>query len=886
MKLYSKMEQNITDSSIQSQKKPLRVFRFLRRTLIFLFVLIIFLAGSGVIIVYSYQDEVKEYIIGELNKQLNTEIIVDGKDIDFTVLRNFPYASLDFKNVKALDANQNKKRDTLFKAGNISFQFNLRDVFNRKYDIEKVEFQNVDLRIKIDKNGKDNYHFWKPSADSSNTAFSFALEKIILKDIHLLYTDQRSKQNIDVLIKDCNLAGAFSNENYSLETTADLYVNHIKAEGINYLRRKNIHAEVGLNVNNKTASYKIKDTKLKIENLLFEIVGNIINSEQLIVNVGIRGKNMDVRSVLSLIPEQYKNKINDYESNGEFYFNSTIQGTWSNDQIPQIKAYFGIKNADITQIKDNIVLHQVNLKGQYTNGNNSHSETSSLILMPFSANIEQGSITGELSLQNLNNPSFNGKIKANISLAKLQQFIKIDTIESITGHLKIDAFYSGEGKNVNTGNYEKINTSGELWISDMNIKLKNNILDFTKINGDFNFDNNDLIVNGLNGKISESDFDLKGSFKNIMGFLLKQNEDITIDATLRSDYINLNEVLANKKEDAVSEGKYKLKFSERINVNLNSEIQHLVFRKFDATNIRGIIKLQDKKMIVDPITLSTMNGNIITSGLVDGSDSSKLLVTCFSDVNKINITQMFQQFENFGGTAITDKNIKGVATLKIQFASVLSPELKMDIDKLYAGVDMTIENGELNNVESMRGLSRFIELKELENVRFATLKNLIEIKNQVIIIPKMEIRSNAINITASGTHSFKNDINYKIKLSLNELLSKKAKQAKKQNEEFGEVADDGLGRTNIFISMSGTVNKPIIKYDSKSAIQNVKQDLKVEKQTLKMVLKDEFGLFKKDSTLKSPKQESTKINVKWNEDEKVEEKKQIKKPKKKEEEDF
>jgi VCBS repeat-containing protein len=248
---------------------------------------------------------------------------------------------------------------------------------------------------------------------------------------------------------------------------------------------------------------------------------------------------------------------------------------------------------------------------------------------------------------------------------------------------------------------------------------------------------------------------------------------------------------------------------------------------------------------------------------------------------------MFESFENFGQTAVTDKNLKGLATAKIQFASMLSPELKMDPDKLYAGVDMTIENGELNNVETMKSLSRFIELKDLENVRFSTLKNQIEIKNQIINIPKMEVKSNAINITASGTHTFNNEINYKIKLSLNELLSKKAKNAKKENDEFGVVADDGLGRTNIFLSMTGTIDHPVIKYDSKSAIQNVRQDLKVEKQSLKTILKEEFGLFKKDSTLNPKKPvEDGKFIIKWDEADKREEKKVLKAPKKKEEDDY
>ncbi|HSH66566.1 MAG TPA: AsmA-like C-terminal region-containing protein, partial [Bacteroidia bacterium] len=376
---------------------------------------------------------------------------------------------------------------------------------------------------------------------------------------------------------------------------------------------------------------------------------------------------------------------------------------------------------------------------------------------------------------------------------------------------------------------------------------------------------------------------------NIVGYVLKDKQDIEVEATLHSNHLNLNELLANKQEGEARQSRYKLKFSEHINVNLNSEIEQLQFRNFEATDIKGIVKLKDKKLVVDPITFSTMNGSITTSGLVDGSDTSKLTVTCFSDVNKINISQMFLEFENFGQSTITNKNIKGEATFKIQFSSELSPELSMNMSKLYSSVDLSIENGELNNVEAMKSLSRFIDLKELENIRFATLKNQIEIKNEMIHIPKMEVKSSAIDLTASGTHSFDNRINYRIKLALNDLLARKAKRAKKENDEFGEVADDGLGKTNLFLLMSGTVEKPVIKYDSKSAVQHVKQDLKSEKQTVRSILKDEFGLFKKDTTLSNgknrSKQPAVRNKIKWEEADKKEERKVLKKPRK-EEDDF
>ncbi len=883
--------ENEVDPQLPSNKKSPLIFRMLWRFIIFLFILFAFVFTGALLVGYYYQDEVKGYVISELNKHLNTEIIVDGKDIDFTLIKNFPYASVDFKNVKALDAVKTKDKDTLFTAGKISLQFNIVDVFHKNYHVKKIKIDDADLKIRIDKNGNDNYHFWRSSPETDSTAFSFALEEIILNHIQFSFKNYRTKQSADVLINNSKLSGHFSTEKHSLEIESNILINRIVTDGRTYLRKKNIQVELALEVDNTIQSYKIKKGKIKIENLLFEVVGNVMNESQagneLIVNIGVRGENMDIRSVLSIIPNQYKDRINDYESNGEFYFDAVVKGSLSENKMPFIEANFGIKNADITHIKNNIVLHDVNLKARYSNGNKANAETSLLELTAFSATINNGSVAGELLINNLNDPSVEAKIKANISLEELQKFIKIDTIESITGQLKMNASFNGKWNNINSTNYQDITAKGNLAITDMNVKLKNNSLEFTNINGDFNFNNNDLMVNELKGNIANSDFDLKGIFKNSIGFALNENQDITIEATLHSKNIDLNELLANKEEKKQSTSKYKLKFSEHLNVNLVSEIEHLSFRKFDATDIRGIIILKDKKLMADPIQLSTMNGNITVSGLVDGSDSTKLLITCFSDVNKINVSKLFTSFENFTQSSITDQNIKGLVTAKIQFASVLSPELTTDMSKLIATIDMTIENGELNNVESMKSLSRFIELKELNSIRFATLKNSFEIKNQILSFPKMEIKSSAINITLSGTHTFNNDINYKIKLSLNDLLSKKAKKAKKENNEFGELADDGLGRTNIFLTMTGTVEHPIIKYDSKGAIQNMKIELKKEKNTLKTILKEEFGLFKKDTTLnRKTKKEETKFIIKWDEVDKKEEKKELKLPKKKEDDDF
>jgi hypothetical protein len=134
----------------------------------------------------------------------------------------------------------------------------------------------------------------------------------------------------------------------------------------------------------------------------------------------------------------------------------------------------------------------------------------------------------------------------------------------------------------------------------------------------------------------------------------------------------------------------------------------------------------------------------------------------------------------------------------------------------------------------------------------------------------MDIASSAISISASGVHSFDNIVEYHLKLLLSDILAKKAKKARKDVEEFGVVEEDGLGRTSLFISMKGPVSDPIISYDSQGARAKIKNDLVKEKQTMKQLLKEEFGLFKKDSSIvKSPKdpKKQSKVIISFDEDE-------------------
>src|ERR1035437_2307335 len=205
-----------------------------RIVLSFVFLFLITVVTLAVI-TFAYENEIKDYMIRQLNKNLKTKVIVNGKDILLTLLKNFPYASLDFKNVIMLEAPISNlmpdkkgnvkflKLDTLFSATSISLQFNILDVLRKKYVVKKISAENGKVKLRIGADGSQNWDVWKGSSDTTvaTEESGFNLKKFSLENIALFYFDFKNRSDVSCLIRSGTLGGAFTSKQYDLAVNGD-----------------------------------------------------------------------------------------------------------------------------------------------------------------------------------------------------------------------------------------------------------------------------------------------------------------------------------------------------------------------------------------------------------------------------------------------------------------------------------------------------------------------------------------------------------------------------------------------------------------------------------------------------------------------------------------
>lgn len=860
--------------SADMENKPLPFYKApvfrkrLRKALITLSVLAVLVGSVGIFIGYFYEDTVKSIIISQLNKRLNCKI--DVREIEFSIFEKFPFASVHFMDATVYDAfpdtanmkeeagkktkkYQAYKNDSiLMKAKDVYLQLSIWDMIFGKYSVQRVEVSNARIQLKVFPNGEENYDILKPSEDTVSTDdFSFDLQKLLLNNVAISYMDYPAQQDYAILAKEVMLKGAFTEDRYDLGVYGEVAVYKIKSYGENYFRSQNTSVDFTMIVDQTQETVTFSSGEINIGGMALSLMGYVAwGDAREELDLTVSGSDLPLQAFMDEIPAMWQPYISAYDGSGRFDFNALVKGSYAGENVPVFSANVSLVNGEISQKKTGITLTDVSLKASYTNGDRQNSATSVIKLSEFSARLKQGMVSGSFVMKNFNKPDITLNAKGSMDLAELHDFIQSDTISAMSGKVEFDLLYKGQLDNTSgfTGaDFVQSTSSGTLKLSDANFEFRDNKLRFNGLNGNFEFSSNDVISKDFKGKIGNSDFFINGYFRNVLPYIFLKDERLQVNATFVSQNIDLDELLQYQ----VSSGDtvLRLDLSPKLDLNFNVNVRNFNFGKFKATDIKGGLKIRNQQILVSSFSFWAMDGRVSATGLIDGSRQDKLLISCDAHLEHVDIRKMFYQMNNFGQEHLRDEHLKGFLTANIVMGSVWSNTFDVDLSTIYANASITIENGELLHYAPIEGLSEELKNRNFSNIKFATLKTSISIKDQIITIPPTNIVNDAVDVDIYGTHTFDNVIDYHVSVLYAEILNNN----REKQSEYGQIEDDNLHRERYFFRITGTTENPIYqKVDKKAYKENISTKWKEEKQNLKELLNKEFNWFKKD-TLKTKK---------------------------------
>lgn len=825
----------------------------LKKVLIWIFAVFCLLAGAASILGYIYQDEILLKSTKQLNAYLNTEIVPEKMEVSF--IKKFPYASVELQNVIAYESWAHSNKDTLFQFEAVYLKFNLFDLYNGIYNLEAAEFSHGKAHFKTDESGAINYDFWKASnsSDSAQSNFTFSLKKVNFNEVEYIWERASEKERIHVLINQAVTRGDFSSNAFQMDIDGVFDIQTLQFDQLQLLSGQRLNLDVGFQVELQENRYQLYRGNITLDNTLNLSVTGSISSDAYLFDLS--GEEIALHQALSILPLAQQRQLADWSFSGSCDLSIHLEQK-QNENTPLIQADFDLRNADWSQKNGKGAIQGLQANGNYTNGSKRNASTSRIRLNTFSATKNETEIKGQLDLLNFDQTRLKAQFECKGTLEDLNELISIDTLSNIHGAIEAECAIQLELINLFASEPTSIgefSTAGFFQISDAQFELRDSPLKVSAIHADGQLENEVLDLDSLSGLLFGSQVSFNGTIQNVFSWSPQKTSNVLGNIEVNAFNYEKWEMLFNE-----SSGDSTSEWPRQFTVDARLVLGHFQKGKIAADSIVTRVTYSQRLLDFNPLRLSMLEGQSAARLSLE-NQNNKILLTSAGKLTNLNIEKAFQMFDNFGQESITANHVKGKLSAEyvLKFP-MINGELEQD--KIDLTTDLIIAKGELNQykplletvapIESNKVLNLLVNLEDfkqrLNHVKFDRLSNTLTIKSQKLTIPRMHITSSALNIELSGNHTFNNEIDYALNFNLKEVL---VKDKKLKTNDYGYIKDDNLGNKQIFLKIGGTIDQPQISLDKSAARSYRKEITQQEVNTTKAALKDEFGLFKNDTTL-------------------------------------
>ena len=797
--------------------------------------------------VFLFKEKIISQFIREANKNLNTPVKI-GK-MDISMFPSFPQLSIVLNDVYIEDSHDGQY--PLLTASEISFQLSPIQVWQGNFTIEGLKIKNSETNLKINQQGKNNYTILKETGKTSGNASTvkFRLEKVNLESTLVHYVDVNAEQLLTFRSGELLASIQSANNIYDIEAEGELTTERISVNENEFLTGKSFQVKSDLVYDDVQKTLVIKPSTLDVRNSSFSVEGSYKWKEKNIIDITTEGKDTDIQTLLSLLTEGVAKKFERYKSKGDVYITAKLKGEISRKVSPSIAINFGFKDATLFNPESKSQITSANIEGSFSSPQILDIQNAVLNLKNINGELNGEPFTGDFRLRDFKDPdvacSFHGKLDA----ASLLDFYPVQNISKLSGSLLANVSFHGRvGLLKKRATAQRVSTQGTIDLQNIGFSYGEDQIQLQNLTGGMQFNNNDLALSNVSGKLGNSDFLLNGFFKNIITFLLFENQPIGIETDLKSNFLDVDQLFAlgfEKPEGGAARKKpeYEFKISRNINLNFNCDVKALRYKRFHATELKGDLLVKNEMAVSRNIKFNSMGGEMTFSGIVDAKNNKAIDVVSTFKLNGIYVDSVFYVFENFDQSFIVDKHLKGQANADVSLEFTLNQNLRLYQETLVSDISTSIKNGELNNFEPMKKLNKYLNDEGLSKLRFSDIKNEIHIENKTVYIPQMEVRTNVTSIKVSGTHTFDQRIDYRIIAPLRNNKNINYSEAKEALE------DDGSGQSKLFLKITGTTDNYSVSYDTESVKKKIVSDLKKEVLELKEAFKNKGTKEKKEIEL-------------------------------------
>ncbi len=742
-----------------------RWFRWLWRSL----AVILLLAVLSYVGMAWYINHNKPALLKSLTENLSEGLngTVTIEDMEPAFLVGFPQISLRLRNVLMRDSLFENHGRTLLKAEDLNISVNGLALIRGNIDISRLKISNADINIYTDSSGYSTTAiFPKKSANQKSSKTYPLIKRFSLVNVRVKIDNQQKKKLFNFNVKD--LTGKLKYSNKGWTAKADLNTD-VKSMAFStrkgsFALNKNVEGELEAQYLTESGIIEIKPASLKIgedDFVISALFGSIDNPDYFAIK--IRAKQIMWRNASALLSPNISSRLNLFELSQPIKVGCDITGDFSAEGDPLITVRADIKDNQLHTSGGSF--NDCTFIGYFTNDFDKKSgfndANSAISFRNFTADYSGIPIKiSRANILNLEKPIARGKFESEFDVKNLGNILDKNLLGFSNGKVSIDLNFVGD-----IVNYEisKPLFEGSIDITNAALQYVPRRLKFEDVDISMIFKADDLTIPKFNLRSGKSNVNMNGRIDNFLNLYYTDPERLVLNWKVRSPQIQLSEFLGflgarktsrttvQKKGDFTNE--LDLLF-EKSNVDMDIDVDKVIYNKFTATNFNANILLSSKGISLKNGFVNHGDGAIKFDGSMSPSGKSnnfKINTT----VKDVNISKFFEGFNNFSLKSMTSQNLQGKVTADANLSGILLDNGQLLENSLRGNLNFNLKDGALVNFDAIRNVGKYgFPFRNFDKISIYDLRGKFKINGEKIEIAPMKINSSVINMNFEGVYSF------------------------------------------------------------------------------------------------------------------------------------
>ena len=794
---------------------------------------------------FLFEKQLKDLVQDTINKNVNARVTFE--DIDLSIFRNFPDATLAIQNLKIINEAP-FEGDTLALSEEVILQMSIKELFKGGSEPKKIDALRIDntfLNIKIDTLGNNNYDIAVSDSVSTTTSqgggFSFDVDHYEINNSRVKYDDRGAKMGL--LIEDLNHQGTgdFSASSSTLSTSSTALVS-FEMDSVNYLNRNKVQLEADFEMDLDNLRYTFLENEALINQLPLTFDGYVqVNDDNNEVDLSFKTPTSSFKNFLAVMPEEYAKNIENVETRGDFVVDGFIRGIVDETYIPKMEINIASNNAafkypDLPKAVEDITIAAV-LKND-----TGLAEDTYVNIDRLNFRIDQDAFNANGSIRNLTgNMLVNMALQGTINLANLKRAYPLEMEQDLNGIVTADLTTSFDMNSLENEQYQNVKSSGTASIKDFSY-LSPEIPNEVKLStANLRFNTSTISLENLAATTGQTDLAVNGTLQNLMGFLFT-DQKLKGDFKLASNTFSVNDFMV--KETAVEEsesepvttaeipGDEAIKIPSFLDANIDFTAKRVLYDNLVLENTRGNLRIVDETASLSNVSSNIFGGDIQLNGVVSTKDA----IPNFSmqlELQSIDIANAFKDMELLRNLAPIAQALQGELTTNLDLRGNLNDDLTPQLQTL-AGNALAQVLGARVNPEQTPLLARLDErlnFVDLNDLNLKDLQTRLTFNNGQVEVQPFDFNIKGIKGRASGAHGFDMAMNYQVALEVPAkfLGSQVGSTLSRLSAQEQENMTVGLP-----VNITGSFSNPSVNLNVQQAVSNLSQQIiATQKENLK-----------------------------------------------------